>query len=57
MTPASRPDSHSSLNYDAVLQCASDSDQGVCVREKLEVPASGYAVTSEQPDVETICSL
>ncbi len=49
-------DSHSSQNYSAVLHCAAASDQGVCVCEKLEVPANGYAVTSKEPDQSTICS-
>jgi len=47
---------HSSLNYHAVLNCAAENDQGICVCEKLEVPANGYAITSKEPTQSTICS-
>jgi len=49
-------DCHSSENYSAVLNCAAESKQGVCVCEDLDVPANGYKVTSKEPEVSTICS-
>ena len=43
-------DCHSSENYSAVLQAASDSYHGVCICESLEVPSQDYAVTSFKPN-------
>ena len=49
-------DRHSSQNYSAVLNCAAGSNEGMCINNKLLVPANGYNVTSEQPDPEKVCS-
>ncbi len=46
---------HSSANYQAVLQCAAESEDGVCVCKKLEVPVNNYAITSNLPDTKNIC--
>lgn len=48
-------DCHSCLNYQAVVQCAARSPEGVCRREALEVPGNGYSVTSTMPDVSRLC--
>lgn len=48
---------HSSLNYQAVLQCASTQADGICIEKKLPVPQNGYAITSKEPQVSEICSL
>ncbi len=47
---------HIIANYRAVLECAFASETGVCINPKLEVPASGYAVTSVRPDPGEICA-
>ncbi len=47
---------HSAFNYQAVLICAAKSDTGSCIAEKLEVPGNDYAVTSKQPDSDSVCS-
>lgn len=46
---------HSSANYQAVLQAAAHSKNGMCIDQELEVPANGYAITSKKPDQDTIC--
>jgi len=50
---------HSALNYQAVLQCASNNTDGVCVNGDLPVPGNGddYAVKSKKPDETSVCSL
>ncbi|MCI5125497.1 MAG: lipase family protein, partial [Candidatus Electrothrix sp. AR5] len=45
---------HSSSNYQAVLNCAAQSENGLCIAEKLEVPANDYAVTSKKPNQNNI---
>ncbi|MCF6338681.1 MAG: lipase family protein [Gammaproteobacteria bacterium] len=47
---------HSALNYQAVLKCAAENEQGICVCKKLNVPGNDYAVTSKKPEKSTICS-
>lgn len=46
---------HSSVNYQAVLNCAAASEDGVCVCKKMEVPVNNYAITSNLPDTKNIC--
>jgi hypothetical protein len=47
---------HSSANYQAVILAAAQAVDGVCINNKLEVPANGYAVCSEAPDEKDIGS-
>ena len=47
---------HSALNYQAVLKCAAENEEGVCICQELKVPANKYAVTSKEPEPSTICS-
>ncbi len=50
-------DCHSANNYQAVLNAAANSENGICIDKDLKVPANGYAVTSEKPDPNTIGGL
>ncbi len=47
---------HSSANYQAVLNYAAQRKDGICLVDKLEVAANGYAITSKQPDQNNICN-
>ncbi len=40
---------HAAANYQAVVQCAAASPDGVCVNAELAVPGESYALTSRPP--------
>jgi triacylglycerol lipase len=42
---------HAAANYQAVLQCAAASPNGMCVNAALAVPGESYALTSKAPEV------
>lgn len=48
-------DSHSALNYQAVVKCASKNEQGICTKSKLPVPMNHYSINSFVPDTSTVC--
>lgn len=45
---------HAAASYQAVVQCASASPNGMCVNAKLPVPGESYALTSTAPDPSKI---
>ena len=45
---------HAAANYQAVVQCAAASPNGVCVNAKLAVPGESYAVTSKAVEPGTV---
>lgn len=47
---------HSSLNYQAVIQCSINTPQGVCINTHLKVPGQDYPVLSCQPNQADVCS-
>ncbi len=49
---------HSALNYQAVLKCAAENGEGVCIIDGLPVPGNGkdYKVKSIKPDTTDVCS-
>lgn len=52
---------HAAVCYNAVLQCAFSSSNGICVREGIKVikdtAGDYYVIDSIQPDPYTVCSL
>lgn len=48
-------DSHSALNYQAVVDCASNNEQGICNNIKLPVPKNHYNINSVEADTSTVC--
>ncbi|MCI5145797.1 MAG: lipase family protein [Candidatus Electrothrix sp. AR3] len=46
---------HSSANYQAVLNSAALNKDGMCIVDKLEVPANDYAITSKKPNKNKVC--
>lgn len=49
-------DNHSALHYQAVLQCAFESANGICVDKCLKVAADAVTLTSEKPNIQSICT-
>lgn len=47
---------HSSLNYQAVLECAARSSDGICQTKNLDVKSTDHTLTSEVPDEKKVCS-
>jgi len=45
--------SHSSINYEAVIKCAAENEEGVCSASRLVVPGGNEPVRSERPDAQT----
>ncbi len=49
-------DNHSVKNYQAVLKCAFNSKDGICVNHSLQVSGDDYTVKSEKPNPSLVCS-
>lgn len=48
---------HQAFNYQAVLNCASRSANGVCISHDLPVTTDGEHLVSKEPDASTVCSI
>jgi hypothetical protein len=46
---------HQALNYQAVLTCAVQSPDGICVNDNLKVPTDAETLVSLKPDPTTLC--
>jgi len=46
---------HQALNYQAVLACAFQSPQGICINNNLQVRTSAETLVSLKPDPSTLC--
>lgn len=46
---------HSSLNYQAVIQCSINTPSGVCTNPRLKVPGQDTPVSSHQPNQADVC--
>ena len=53
--PESLLHNHASANYQAVLECASRAEDGVCVRKSLPVPGAKGSLTSVRPEARDVC--
>jgi triacylglycerol lipase len=50
-------DNHAIANYQAVLQCATQSAKGVCLNDHLDVAATQMTLRSTMPDPARVCQL
>lgn len=48
---------HSALNYQAVINCAIQSADGMCINPSLFVPGNGYNISSKKPSTGDVCGL
>ncbi|MEM7393871.1 MAG: lipase family protein, partial [Verrucomicrobiota bacterium] len=50
-------DCHSSLNYNAAINCAAEGSNGQCLNDKLFVPGNNYNIISKTPDPKKVCQI
>ncbi|MGH3785080.1 MAG: lipase family protein [Pseudonocardiaceae bacterium] len=55
LDPLAKLYDHQALNYQAVLECAFQSPDGICVNDNLQVPTDAETLVSLKPDPSTLC--
>lgn len=55
INPFAKYDDHSALNYQAVLECASQTSDGICVSDAVQSKVNGQTLLSMKPNPSSFC--